>query len=47
MFNVYATLELLGTRKNVGRQRDDGGQNKLLQINACKENLSYIINHMI
>jgi hypothetical protein len=29
--------------KHVGRQHDDDGQNKFLQINDSKENLSYII----
>jgi hypothetical protein len=29
--------------KHVGRQHDDDGQNKFLQINYSKENLSYII----
>jgi hypothetical protein len=29
--------------KHVGRQHDDEGQNKFLQINDSKENLSYII----
>ena len=28
------------------RQRDDDGQNKLLQINGNKDNSSYIINRM-
>jgi hypothetical protein len=28
----------------LGRQRDDDGQNKLLQINGSKDNSSYIIN---
>jgi hypothetical protein len=32
--------------KHVGRQRDDDGQNKFLQINDNKENLSYIIIRM-
>ena len=32
--------------KHVGRQRDDDGQNKFLQINDSKENLSYIIIRM-
>jgi hypothetical protein len=27
----------------LGRQRDDDGQNKLLQINGSKDNSSYII----
>jgi hypothetical protein len=30
----------------LGRQRDDDGQNKLLQINGSKDNSSYIINRM-
>jgi hypothetical protein len=31
----------------LGRQRDDDGQNKHLQINGGnKDNLSYVINHM-
>jgi hypothetical protein len=30
----------------LGRQRDDDGQNKLLQINGNKDNSSYIINRM-
>jgi hypothetical protein len=30
----------------IGRQRDDDGQNKLLQINGSKNNSSYIINRM-
>jgi hypothetical protein len=30
----------------LGRQRDHDGQNKLLQINGSKDNLSYIINRM-
>jgi hypothetical protein len=29
-----------------GRQRDDDGQNKLLQINGSKDSSSYIINRM-
>jgi hypothetical protein len=32
--------------KHVGRQQDDDGQNKFLQINDSKENLSYIIIRM-
>ena len=32
--------------KHVGRQHDDDGQNKFLQINDSKENLSYIIIRM-
>ena len=32
--------------KHVGRQRGDEGQNKFLQINDSKENLSYIIIRM-
>ena len=32
--------------KHVGRQRGDDGQNKFLQINYSKENLSYIIIRM-
>jgi hypothetical protein len=32
--------------KHVGRQHDDDGQNKFLQINYSKENLSYIIIRM-
>jgi hypothetical protein len=32
--------------KHVGRQHDDDGQNKFLQINDSKENLSYIITRM-
>jgi hypothetical protein len=31
---------------DVGRQHDDDGQNKFLQMNDSKENLSYIINRM-
>ena len=30
----------------LGRERDDDGQNKLLQINGSKDNSSYIINRM-
>ena len=30
----------------LGRQSDDDGQNKLLQINGSKDNSSYIINRM-
>ena len=30
----------------LGRQRDDDGQNKLLQINGSKDSSSYIINRM-
>jgi hypothetical protein len=30
----------------LGRQRDDDGQNKLLQINGSKDNSSYIINRL-
>ena len=30
----------------LGRQRDDDGQNKLLQINGSKDNSSYIINRI-
>jgi hypothetical protein len=30
----------------LGRQRDNDGQNKLLQINGSKDNSSYIINRM-
>ena len=30
----------------LGRQRDDDGQNKLLQINGGKDNSSYIISRM-
>ena len=30
----------------LGRQRDDDGQNKLLQINGSKDNSWYIINRM-
>jgi hypothetical protein len=30
----------------LGRQHDDDGQNKLLQINGSKDNSSYIINRM-
>jgi hypothetical protein len=32
--------------KHVGRQHHDDGQNKFLQINDSKENLSYIIIRM-
>jgi hypothetical protein len=32
--------------KHVGRQHDDDGPNKFLQINDSKENLSYIIIRM-
>ena len=32
--------------KHVGRQHDDDGQNKFLQIDDSKENLSYIIIRM-
>ena len=32
--------------KHVGRQHDDDGQNKFLQINVSKEKLSYIIIRM-
>ena len=32
--------------KHVGRQHDDDDQNKFLQINYSKENLSYIIIRM-
>jgi hypothetical protein len=32
--------------KHVRRQHDDDGQNKFLQINDSKENLSYIIIRM-
>ena len=39
---VYNNREL----KHVGRQHDDDGQNKFLQINDSKENLSYIIIRM-
>jgi hypothetical protein len=31
---------------NVGRQRDDGGQNHLVNISYCKESLSFIIRCM-
>ena len=31
----------------LGRQRDDNGQNKLLQINGSKDNSSYIINTVL
>ena len=37
---IYRDLTILG------RQRDDDGQNKLLQINGSKDNSSYIINRM-
>jgi hypothetical protein len=30
----------------VGRQSDDDGKNKFIQINDCKESLSYILNRM-
>jgi hypothetical protein len=30
----------------IGQQRDDDGQNKLLQINDSKDNSSFIINRM-
>jgi type II secretory pathway pseudopilin PulG len=30
----------------IGRQSDDDGQNKFIQINDCKESLWYIINCM-
>jgi hypothetical protein len=30
----------------LGRQRDDDGQNKVLQINGSKDSSSYIINRM-
>ena len=30
----------------LGRQRDDDGQNQLLQINGSKDNSWYIINRM-
>ena len=30
----------------LGRQRDDDGQNKLLQINGSKDNSLYIINRI-
>ncbi len=32
--------------KQVGRQRDDGGQNHLVKISYCKESLSFIIHRM-
>ena len=32
--------------KHVGRQHDDDGQNKFLQINDSKETVSYIIIRM-
>ena len=35
-----------GELEHVGRQHDDDGQNKFLQINDSKENLSYIIIRM-
>jgi hypothetical protein len=40
--DILLTREL----KHVGRQYDDDGQNKFLQINDSKENLSYIIIRM-
>ena len=39
---LYNNREL----KHVGWQRDYDGQNKFLQVNDSKENLSYIINRM-
>ncbi len=32
--------------KQAGRQRDDGGQNRLVKISYCKESLSFIIHRM-
>ena len=32
--------------QDIGRQSDDDGQNKLIQITDCKESLSCIINRM-
>ena len=50
--NVLETIlrrarRLVETSRCIGRQSDDDGQNKLVQINYCKESLSYIINRMI
>jgi hypothetical protein len=45
----HSTLHLtnkIRELKHVGRQHDDDGQNKFLQINDSKENLSYIIIRM-
>ena len=36
----------LGTLKQVGRQRDDDGQNHLVKISYCKESLSFTIHRM-
>jgi hypothetical protein len=41
---TWSSIETLYTI--LGRQRDDDGQNKLLQINGSKDNSSYIINCM-
>jgi hypothetical protein len=38
--------KLISELKHVGRQHDDDGQNKFLQINDSKEDLSYIIIRM-
>jgi hypothetical protein len=47
---ILAYLRYVSTRIRdltiLGRQRNDDGQNKLLQINGSKDNSSYIINRM-
>ena len=45
-FNFSKVFPISSELKHVGRQRDDDGQNKFLQINYSKENLSYIIIRM-
>jgi hypothetical protein len=50
--NLFNDFYCIGSRcrtrdlTNLRRQRDDDGQNKLLQINGSKDNSSYIINRM-
>jgi hypothetical protein len=44
--NLLCRNEPIRELKHVGRQHDDDGQNKFLQINDSEENLSYIIIRM-
>ena len=44
--NVLHCMGVIRELKHVGRQHEDDGQNKFLQINDSKENLSYIIIRM-
>jgi hypothetical protein len=46
MIRFSSEIRPLGTFTILGRQRDDDGQNKLLQINGSKDSSSYIINRM-